>query len=176
VAIARFCPVADLGDYHQERRCRLLAALLAERLRVRLREELGAAYSSSANFVYDDGFPELSYFTLYAEVSQADALRAATLMKSELAAIRKKRFSDDEFARVKAPFLRQRDQDLRENFYWSYTVLRDSQQRPTRIVAARNRSADTAAITRRDLETLARRHLNPSRSFEFIAYPRAPDR
>jgi zinc protease len=171
VAIARFCPVEDFSGIYQERRCRLLAALLAERLRLRLREEFGAAYSSSADFTQHEGFPGLSYFSLYAEVSSSDALRAATLMKNELAAIRKKRFSDDEFARVKAPFLRQREQDLRENSYWSYTVLRDAQQRPERLAAARDRSTDTAAITRGDLEKLAKRYLDPARSFEFIAYP-----
>ena len=176
VAIARFCPVEDLGEIYQERRCRLLAALLAERLRLRLREEFGAAYSSSADFIQYEGFHGLSYFGLYAEVSSSDALRAATLMKNELDAIRKKHFTDDEFARVKAPFLRQREQDLRENSYWGYTVLRDAQQRPERLTAARDRSADTAAITRGDLEKIAKRYFDSARSFEFIAYPAKPSR
>jgi zinc protease len=175
VAIARYCPVREPGDVYQERRCRLLADLLAERLRVRLREELGAAYSSTASFIQHEGFEGQSYFLLYAEVSSNDALRAATLIKGELDAIRKKRFTDDDFERIKTPFLRQREQDLRENTYWSYTVLRDAQQRPERLTAARSRSTDTAAITRADLVKLAKRHLNPAESFEFIAYP-APEK
>ena len=171
VAVARFCPIRAPFTIHQERRCRMLAELMTERLRLRLREEFGAAYNSSASLVQYEGFKGLLYFILYAEVSSSDALRASKLIKNELDALRKKQFTDDEFARIKAPFLRHRDEDLPNNSYWTFTVLRDAQQRPERLNAARDRSADTVAITRRDLEKLAKRHLDPARSFEFVAYP-----
>lgn len=174
VAIAWFCPVPDFGDIRQERRCLLLAELLAERMRVRLRDELGATYNCSAHFMGYAGFPELSYFGVFAEVSPAQAQAAARVMKNELEALRKKRFSDDEFNRIRLPFLRRREEDLRNNAYWAYTVLRDAQQRPERIAAARDRAQDTAAITRADLEALARRYLKPRASFQFVAYPSAP--
>lgn len=175
VAITWFCPVRDLGGIRQERRCVLLAELVEERMRVRLRDELGATYHCSAHFVEHPGFPEFNYFTLFAEVSPAHAEAAARVIRDELEALRKKRFTDDEFERVKAPFLRRREEDLRSNAYWGYTVLRDCQQRPERLAAARDRASDTAAITRRELEKLARRYFKPKQCFQFVAYP-SPNR
>lgn len=176
VALAWLCPVPDAIDIPLERRCRLLAALLEERIRVQLREELGATYNCSADFVQREGFPALSYFMVFAEVSSAHARRAAAVLRQELDALRKGRIAEDEFQRVRTPFLRARQDDLRSNAYWGHTVLRDAQQHPRRLVAARDRAADTAAITRADLARLARRYLQPKKSFEFVAYPASHDR
>jgi zinc protease len=173
VALSRFCPVPDLADVQMERRCRLLGALLAERMRVRLRMELGAAYGFDADFVAFDGFPDFSYFAVSTTVSRADAFRANQLMAEEIEALRRGRFTSDEFDRVKQPFLSQREEDVRDNGYWSYTVLRDAQQRPERLVSARNRRADCAAISRADLEALAARYFEKDRWFVFTAFPQA---
>lgn len=174
VALAWLCPVPDLADIHQERRCRLLAELVSDRVRVQLREQLGATYNCSASFVQHDGFPTMNYFMIYAEVSPAHAQRAAAVIRKELSALRRKHFTDDEFTRAKTPFLRARQDDLRTNSYWGYTVLRDAQQHPQRLTAARDRTADTAAITRRDLERLAKRYFVPKQIFEFVTYPSPP--
>lgn len=173
VALAWFCPVPDLTDIRQERRCVLLAELLEERMRVRLREELGASYACSAHFRNHEGFPQLSYFALFAEVDPSHAQAATQAMRDELEQLRKKRFTDDEFERVKAPFLRSREEDLRSNGYWGHTVLRDAQLRPERIAAARDRATDTESITRTELEVLASRYLKPADAFQFVSYPRA---
>ena len=42
---------------------------------------------------------------------------------------------------------------------------------PAHFAAARDRAADTAAITRPELEALARRYLDPERGFLFVAEP-----
>jgi zinc protease len=99
---------------------------------------------------------------------------AAAVIRSEIESIRSHGFSDDEFNRVRPPFLRQRSDDLRTNTYWCYTVLDDAQQRPERLAAARNRIADSAAITRAEIEALARRYLDPSAGFMFVAEPGVP--
>jgi Predicted Zn-dependent peptidases len=172
VALAWICPIPDgLADVPRERRCLLLAELLGERLRVRLREELGATYASDARLVLHEGFANLDYFHIYAEVSPEHARQAAVVMRREIAALRKGRFSEEEFERVRTPFLRQRQDDLRTNGYWGRTVLRDAQENPFRLAAARDRATDTASITRRDLQKLARRYLDPKHMHEFVAYP-----
>src|SRR5512138_1051470 len=117
VAIAWMIPVPELDGIHQERRCLLLAELLEERIRVRLRDELGATYACSASFVEQDGFPQFSYFTVFAEVAPLHAQAAARAMQTELEKIRKKGFTADEFERARSPFLRRREEDLRHNGY-----------------------------------------------------------
>jgi zinc protease len=174
VALAWVCPVPDLDGMHMERRCRLLADLLEERLRVRLREELGAAYGCDAGFVQTDGFPNLSYFSVYTAVAPNHAQRADRVIRDTIESLRRKRITDDEFDRVKQPFLVRREADLRNNAYWGYTVLRDAQQRPARIAAARDRTADCQLIRLADLEELASRYFKKRRWFQFIAHPAAP--
>jgi len=171
VALAWYWPVADLADVHQERRCRLLASVMAELLNTRLRQELGATYTPYADFVQYDGWPTFSYFTLRADVAFAQGPRAAAIIRREVEAVRAHGIDEDVFLRARQPFLTTRDEDLRNNSYWGFTVLRDAQTRPSRLAAARDRSADTSAITRQDLESLARRYLDPEAGFLFVAEP-----
>ena len=170
-AIAWYWPMPEISNAHQDRRCRLLAAVLGELLFARLREELGATYTPFAEFVQYDGWPTFSYFTLRADVAAAQGPRAAQVIRREVETLLARGIDDDVFLRARQPYLRGREQDLRDNGYWSHTVLRDAQQHPERIAAARDRATDTAAITRPELEAIARRFLDPSRGFLFIAEP-----
>ena len=171
VGVAMFCPVGDLSGVHMERRCRFLASMLTERLRVRLREELGAAYGFDADFVQYDGFPDLSFFTAYTAVAPEHAKRTSEIIRSEIKSLQHGGISDDEFGRVKQPFLRSRDKDVRDNSYWAYTVLRDAQQRPERLAAARDRQADCDSINRSDIEAIAKKYFPADRWFQFVAFP-----
>ncbi|HND62802.1 MAG TPA: hypothetical protein PLB90_15080, partial [Opitutaceae bacterium] len=47
--------------------------------------------------------------------------------------------------------------------------------RPERLKAARNRTEDSAAIRREELEALARRYLKPGSEFRFVAEPGPTD-
>ena len=170
-AVAFVWTVPGLGSVHDDRRCRLLASLIEERLRQRVREEMGAAYSVTTQFVQTDGFPTLNYFQTYAEVEPDRATAVERLIRRELASLRREGITPDEFARARAPFVARRDADLRNNAYWGYTVLRDAQERPDRIAAARDREADTGAITQADLQALLDRYLDPAASFSFRTVP-----
>jgi zinc protease len=176
VGLSWSCLVPDMTGFHKERRCRLLASLLAERMRVRLRMELGASYAFDAEFVDFDGFPDFSFFTASTTVAPEHARRADELVRDEIDSLRCGRFTADEFERVKVPMLRSREEDLRSNGYWGYTVLRDAQQRPERLEAARDRQADCAAITRGDIESLASHYFMADRWFQFVAYPKTVTR
>ena len=173
-AIAWVWPVPDRSDIQTFRRANFLAASLAERIRLRLRDELGVAYAPNATYVLREGVDSFAYFLVSAEIAADQIVPAAAAIKSEVESIRSHGFSDDEFARVRQPFLRQRVDDLRTNAYWCYTVLDDAQQRPERLAAARNRITDSAAITRAEIEALARRYLDPAAGFMFVSEPGIP--
>lgn len=176
-AIAWYWPVGTVADIREERRCRLLAQVLDDRMRVRVREELGAAYSVAAGFEETRGFPHLNYFVVYTEVPPAHARATMNIIRRETAALVRKGIEPDEFMRAKLPLVRSREDDLRSNAYWGGTVLADAQQYPARLAAARDRSSDTLAITAEELSRLARRHLQPDGIFRFATVPAAaPDR
>lgn len=170
-AMAYFWPMPDLRDVHTERRCRLLASILEDRLRQRVREELGASYSLSSQFVQTEGFPTFNYFQTYAEVEPSRTQEVDRIIRREIAAMRREGLTRDEFERAKQPFISRRSADLRNNVYWGYTVLRDAQQRPARIAAARDRTADTAAITLPEVQQLLDRYIDPSAVFAFRTAP-----
>lgn len=171
VGLAWFWPVPVPNDIHVERRCTLLAMVVMERLRVKLREELGATYAPGVEFSRFDGFPGIGIFDFYAEIQPARALQALQIVQRELADLAKNGPTADEFERTKQPYLRERADNLRTNAYWGGTVLRDAQQHPERIAAARDRTADTASIQRSDLTALARLYLQPALAFRFITLP-----
>ncbi len=171
VALAWFWPVTTVADFHEERRCNLLASILQERLRMKVREGLGAAYSPAVAFQRIDGFPNINYFTFYVEVAPENAGKVLEIVQRETKELSTKGPSADEFARAKTPYLRAMTDDLLQNGYWGGTVLSAAQQQPERIAAARDRAADLAAITRREITALAKRDLIPSQAFKFATAP-----
>lgn len=174
VALAWYWPVPEAVPVREERRCYLLAAVLGERLRVKLREELGATYAPAAGFSHLDGFPLANYFACYAEVAPKQVKSVLEILARESKSLSEKGPTADEFERAREPYLRSMAEDLQTNAYWGATVLEDAQQRPSRIAAARNRAADIAAITRADLTALAQRFLDPRRAYKFATVPAPP--
>jgi zinc protease len=169
--VAFFWPTTDVKNAPQDRRCTVAAAIIAERVRERLCEQLGATYTPSAEFMRHEAFPGFGYFVVTADVSPAHASQAAQIIAQEIADLRTKGVTTDVFTRVRQPYLRAREDDLRSNGYWLYTVLSDAQQNPARLEAARNRTADNAAITRDDINALFKRYFLSANVFLFSTYP-----
>jgi zinc protease len=170
-AVACYWPMPDLKDIHAERRCRLLARVLADRLRVRLRDELGAAYAPTAGFTTTEGFPRLSYFSVYAELEPSHLQQGIKLIQREVAALSADGVTAEEFTRAHQPYLHDMSDDRRTNAYWGATVLLDAQSVPYRLDAARDRNADTAAITASELSVYAKRYLTSKNVFTFTTVP-----
>jgi zinc protease len=171
VALAWFWPIQDEMTVALERRCYLLAQTLQERLWKRLRDELGATYSPEVELVDFDGAPRLGYVVLAVEVDSEHANEAAVLIRKEIEALGRHGIGKEEFERVKAPILRAREDDVRENGYWCYTVLRDAQQRADRLTAARTRQKDTASIKASEIHRLFRRHITRQKGFFLVSEP-----
>lgn len=169
--VAFFWPAPEVRSAPQDRRCVVTAGIIAERVRERLREELGATYTPSAEFMRHEAFPGFSYFVVTADVAPAHASKAAQIIAQEISDLRTKGVSADVFARIRQPYLRAREDDVRENSYWLYTVLSDAQQNPARLEAARSRTADNAAITREDVNALLKQDFSSANVFLFSTYP-----
>jgi zinc protease len=170
-AVAWFWPAQDVAGIREERRCHLLAAILGERVRVKLREGLGSAYVNGVSFVKSDGFPNANYFSLYAEIDPRRMKQGIEILRREAQDLSTKGPTADEFERAKQPYIRSMNDAVQSNDYWSGTVLDDAQQRPDRIEAARNRATDIASITRSEMVRLARKYLKPELAYEFATVP-----
>ncbi|MCF7689219.1 MAG: insulinase family protein [Cephaloticoccus sp.] len=171
IAVAYYWPVTHAPDFHTERRLRLLANVIAERLRQRVREEFGAAYSVSTRLIVNEGFDHQNFLEAYAEVEASRATEVDALIRREITAMRREGITADEFERSKQPYLAQREVDLRQNSYWGFTVLRDVQEKPERLSAARDRAEDLGAITARDVQSLLDQYIDPATAFNFRTIP-----
>ena len=169
--VALYWPTTDARDVRVARRLQLLANVLSDRLRVRIREQLGGAYDPAAASEPSDAFS--GYGMLLAEVV-VDPRRAQEIAKSALATaadLQAKGATPDELERAKQPILTMLRESYRTNPYWLAAVLSRCQEFPQRLDWARTRQTDIAAITQADVNALAKAYLGSDRAFRVIVSP-----
>jgi zinc protease len=172
--VALYWPTTDARDIRRTRRLELLSEVFNDRLRIRIREQLGGAYDPAAESETSDTFT--NYGFMIAETIVAPE-RAAEIEKSILAIaadLQAHGVTPDELDRAKRPFLTLIKESARTNDYWLEAVLAECQEFPQRLDWSRSRETDFGAITKADLDDLARTYLAPSRAFQVIATPAVP--
>jgi zinc protease len=160
---AVYWPTADMSDIQRTRRLTVLSSVLDDRLRLKVREELGETYSPACYHVANDTFTGFGYMTAMVEVKpgQADNIRGiVTEIADEVA---KGPISQDEFERAMKPLMSQLEQMRRDNRYWSQNVLRNCHEHPERLDWARAIITDFQAITLEEIQKLAAEFLPSSR-------------
>lgn len=166
-----YWPTTDGRDAHVSRRLNLLASIVTDRMRLRLREEMGGTYSPSARSMASDTFPGYGYVMSGIDIdpSAVDAIaQAVSKLSDELA---RNGITEDELTRAKRPALTSIRESVRSNAYWLNSVLVRAQERPEVIGWARDREADVSGITKADLDRLAREYLSPSRISRAVVVP-----
>jgi zinc protease len=164
-------PTNDFWDIGRTRRLNVLAELLSERLRVRIREKLGAAYSP---YAYHHAYRAYQGYGLMQAVflvdpKQADAIVTET--KNIVDEITSQSISEDELRRALDPTLTQ-IKDLRQsNAYWINSVLVGSTRHPEQLAWARSIEADYAAIGVAEINTLAKQYLDNRKVATIIIAP-----
>jgi len=168
-----YWPTTDGREAHVSRRLNLLASVVTDRMRLRLREEMGGTYSPSARSVASDAFPGYGYLTSGIDIDPGSVepiVRAVTALSAELA---RDGVSEDELTRAKRPALTAIRESTRNNTYWLNSVVARAQERPQGLDWARDREADVTAITKAELDQLARVYLDPARLSHAIVVPAA---
>jgi len=169
--VALYWPTTDGMDVHIARRLSVLANVLDDRLRVKIREQLGGAYDPAAASEPSDAYP--GYGMLLAEVT-VDPVRAQEIANAIVAVaadLQANGVTADELARAKQPILTALRESDRTNGYWLTAVLSRCQEFPQRLDWARTRTSDITAITQADLNALAKAYLAAGRVFRVIVSP-----
>jgi len=156
-------PTADLWDIKRTRRLNVLAEIISERLRVRVREKLGAAYSTAAfswpSRAYRDYGMMIVYIPLASET--LDMVRAE--VRAILLDIGQQGVNQEELQRALEPILTGIRDRFRENPYWLKTVLAGASQHPEQLEWSRTIMADYAGIQTDDIDAIARRYIDLSK-------------
>ncbi|WP_438482487.1 M16 family metallopeptidase [Oleiharenicola lentus] len=170
-AVRVYWPGVDTDDYRGARRLQVLGDILNDRLRLKIREELGATYGSTVESWGSEKWPGYGYLCAMIETSPQKAEQVAKLTRKIAADIAAKGITDEEFARAMEPRFATLDQQLRSNSYWTYHVLSRMQETPTRIQWPLTRNDDYRAMLRRSVESYAKTSLKAERAHVFIAVP-----
>jgi zinc protease len=171
-AVRVYWPGIDDDDFRTTRRLQVLAEILNDRLRVKIREELGATYGSVEDVWGSEAWKGYGYIFVEIETAPAMAEKVALLTRRIAAEIVSKGITQDEFERVIEPRRASLKQELRNNSYWTYHVLSRMQENSGRISWPLTRSSDYQGMQRREVEEVARKYLGDPRSYTFIARPK----
>jgi len=166
-----FWPTTDGDEIKRTRRLTLLASVLSDRLRVKIREELGGTYSPNARSFASDTFPGYGYFTAAIDVEPAKAAQIADIVIALGDDLAQHGVTEDELIRAKQPALTAIKESLRNNGYWLNNVLARAQEKPEVLDWSRTRVADIEAITAAELSALAKTYLGRDHASRVIVLP-----
>ena len=166
-----FWPSDDALDAPRNRRLGLLASVIEDRLRLKIREGLGGAYSPEVANNGSDTFPGFGYLLVQIGVDPAQAPAILAAVREIAESLRTGGITEDELQRAKQPILTQLAESARTNPYWLGAVLASCREQPQRLDWARTRTADVSAITREEIDALAAKYLRPERLVSYSVHP-----
>jgi len=154
----------DMRDIQRTRRLSMLASILDDRLRLKVREELGETYSPACYHVANDTFTGYGYMTAMIECKPEQAAALAKLVTEIAAGVAAGPITPDEFERAQKPLMTQIEQMRRDNRYWSQNVVRNCQEHPERLDWASSMVSDFGSVTLEELQKLAATYLGAGRA------------
>jgi zinc protease len=168
--VGAYWPSADAMDVHRARRLALMASVLTDRLRVKVREQMGSSYAPTVASSASDILPGYGYFAAIVIAEPSKAKPVQDVVVSVAADVCANGVTPDELERAKNPIMTQIRESERTNGYW-ITVLSRAQERPEVLDWARSRSFDFQSITKADLDALAAAYLSPEKASRVIIHP-----
>jgi zinc protease len=169
--VAIYWPTTDALEIHRSRRLAVLGAVLSDRLRVKIREQLGGTYSPEAGNNPSDVYPGYGYMVASVVIDPTQAQTIADAVVAVADDLAQKGVSADELERAKQPILTSLRESARTNGYWLGNVLARAQEHPEHLDWCRSRYADISAITGADLDAPAKMYLTPNRASRVIVVP-----
>jgi zinc protease len=149
-------PTGDTFDIRAVRRRQLLADGIEDRLRERLREELGQAYSPSCWIHASQGWKGWGYLAIAASVAHGQAKTAVGAIDAVMASVRADGIDQDTFERSRTPVIANLLASKQRNDWWLEAALGRGAIQPFRLQWVAERETDFRAITREEINGLAR--------------------
>ncbi len=161
----------DFWNIHRTRRLSILGDLFSERLRERVREKLGAAYSPAAFNHPSRAYSGYGVFQALVHVNPTDAEKIVGEIRAIASGLAHSHAAADEVKRVIDPALTRIRDLVRTNEYWLNSVLSGSARHPAQLEWSRTILSDYASITPADLHRLARTYFQPGKEAVLIVHP-----
>ncbi len=165
-----YYPTSDGMDIHRSRRLNVLAEVFSDRLRVKVREQMGSSYAPSVRSTASDVFPGYGYLAAIVEVDPSKTKLVQDVVIAVASDLQANGATQDELDRALNPTIKHVEESERTNGYW-LTVLGRCQEKPEVLDWARSRRADFTSISRADMDALAKAYLSPSQASRLIIRP-----
>jgi zinc protease len=164
-------PSDDRWDITFNRRIRVLADIFSDRLREKIREGSGDAYSPYAFNQGSSAYDGYGVFEAVAGVAPNRGAAVAEAIKGISKEIVSKGVDPEELKRSLDPILTGIKEHRRTNDYWLLTVLSGASRHPEQIDWSRTMVSGYMAITAEEVHGTARRVLNENRMAVIILEP-----
>lgn len=164
-------PTDDFWNIGRTRRLNILAAVLGDRLRLEIREKLGAAYSPA---VYNQPSKVAPGYGVLRAMLEIDPARAEELAQSVVAVaadLAKNGVKEEELRRSLEPSLTSIKDMRKTNRYWLESVLTLSSRHPEQLTWPLTIESDFAAITAEEISAFAARYLQPEKTAKILFLP-----
>ena len=164
-------PTEDLWDIHRTRLFSVLADIVSERLRERIREKLGAAYSFVAYNRPSRAYLGYGVFQTFVHVDPKEGNMVVGEIKKIISGLVVAGVNNEELRRTIRPTLTGIKDMLQSNYYWLNTVLSGSKKHPRQLDWSRTIMDDYASITKGELSILAKQYLDNDKAAVIIVKP-----
>lgn len=164
-------PGLDKDSIGTTRRMGILKSILSNRMREKIREELGEAYSPYAYVDTNDVYKDLGYLIAVSPGKPDQSEKVSKIIVEIGQKLAAEGATEDELQRALAPRLTMLKKSLRENSYWLGTVMSQSQEQPYRLDWARTREKDYASMTLPEINALAKKYLGNKNAYRFEIVP-----
>ena len=164
-------PTTDTYDIDATRRLSILSDIFSDRMRMQIREDMGATYSQGAYNSPSRAYEGRGLFGTYAILDPADAESVETRIRKITEDIRENGVTEDELERAVRPVLANITSRIKTNEYWLNTVLKGASRHPEQLGWSRTIFVDYAAITVDDINQAARTYLENDKTATLFFYP-----
>jgi zinc protease len=162
-------PTTDFYDVEKTRRLGVLAQVISERMRIRIREELGDAYSPFAHRFASEAYAGYGYVIAQVGVAPEKAEEARSAILEIAKDLATNGVTDELLNSVITPVIKNLASQRQQNQYWLRAVIDRCIQQPFRLEWAATMETDYAAMTAADLSKLAKQYLDNEKALQVIA-------
>ncbi|HHO47207.1 MAG TPA: insulinase family protein [Desulfobacteraceae bacterium] len=164
-------PTDDFWDIERTRRLNILAAILDDRLRLEIREKLGAVYSPAVYSMPSKVAPGYGVIRAMMTGDPAQAEFLAARVKEVAADIAERGVEEEELRRALEPSLTSIKDMLQTNRYWLESVMSLSSRHPEQLEWPLSIRSGFAAITAAEVSAMASMYLRPEQAAVIILEP-----
>lgn len=164
-------PTADIWDIERTRRLSILSQVLSDRMRIRIREKLGASYAQGAYHRPSRAYKNFGFLAGYAVTDPGDARAVVRAMRDIAGDLNEKGATADELKRALEPTLAEIRKQMKTNDYWLNTVLKGAARHPVQLDWSRSILSDYSGIRLAQINRMARKYLVNAKAARLGIYP-----